>query len=97
MTYLWEHPDWPEFIYNQTSMPLTSLYQYSQSVGRLVLELEKTPEDLKLDAVIDLMVKEAITTSAIEGEKLNPQDVRSSLKNHLGKTFEKTSLNLYWF
>ncbi len=84
MIYLWEHSDWPEFIYNQASMPLTSLYQYSQSVGRLVLELEKTPEDLRLDAVIDLMVKEAITTSAIEGEKLNPQDVRSSLKNHLG-------------
>ena len=84
MNYLWQHPDWPNFQYNLEKLPNSALYQYSQSVGRLTLSLETTPEDLRVDAVLDLMVKEAVTTSAIEGENLNPDDIRSSLKNHLG-------------
>jgi Fic family protein len=87
MSYLWQQSHWPDFVYNISNIPIESLYQYSQSVGRLSLNLEKTPEDLRVDAVLDLMVKEAVTTSAIEGEALNPDDVRSSLKNHLGLTY----------
>lgn len=84
MNYLWQHSDWPNFRYDIAELPTSSLYQYSQSIGRLALSLETTPEDLRIDAVLDLMVKEAVMTSAIEGENLNPDDVRSSLKNHLG-------------
>ena len=84
MTYLWQHPDWSSFTYNEAKLPLTVLYRYSQAVGRLSVSLERIPEDMRMDAMIDLMLKEAITSSAIEGEKLNHNDVRSSLKNHLG-------------
>ncbi|PWQ95419.1 Fic family protein [Leucothrix pacifica] len=86
MNYLWQQPKWPDFVYSISNIPNDALYQYSQSVGRLSLNLERTAEDLRVDAVLDLMVKEAVTTSAIEGETLNPDDVRSSLKNHLGLT-----------
>lgn len=84
MTYIWQEAHWPEFTYNNTPLLLSTLYQYSQAIGQLTAKLEKIPPDSRIDAVIDLMVKEAITTSAIEGEKLSQNDVRSSLKNHLG-------------
>ncbi len=87
MMYLWQYPEWPHFTYNELAVPVSKLYQYSQRVGRLCASLENIPEDFRLDAIIDLMVEEAITTSAIEGENLSQVDVRSSLKNHLGLSY----------
>lgn len=87
MTYIWQHRNWPEFTYTENSTPKNQLYHYAQTVGRLSTQLQGIPEDQRLDTCIDLMVSEAITTSAIEGEKLNPEDVRSSLKNHLGLSY----------
>nr|CAA6830613.1 MAG: Fic family protein [uncultured Thiotrichaceae bacterium] len=86
MHYIWQHPNWPTFTYSTAAISAKQLYPYAQSIGRLTTQLISIPEDLRLDAIIDLMVKEAITTSAIEGENLNTEDVRSSLKNHLGLT-----------
>jgi len=65
MNYLWQESGWPDFTYDTAKIPVETLYQYSQAIGRLSLNLEKTPEDLRVDAVLDLMVKEAVTTSAI--------------------------------
>lgn len=87
MTYLWQHPDWPQFTYDITELCASTLYQYAQSVSRLSFNLQSVQEDLRLDAMLDLMVEEAIKSSAIEGEKLSYNDVRSSLKNHLGLTY----------
>jgi Fic family protein len=87
MTYIWQHPNWPDFTYTDSAIPANRLYQYAQTAGRLGTRLQGIPECQRLDTCIDLMVSEAITTSAIEGEKLNPDDVRSSLKNHLGLNY----------
>lgn len=87
MTYIWQHPNWPEFTYTDHASPPYQLYQYAQTVGYLNTRLQGIPQEQRLDACIDLMVNEALTTSAIEGENLNPEDVRSSLKNHLGLSY----------
>lgn len=50
-------------------------------------QLERT---LQYDAYIDLMVSEAIHTSQIEGERLDREDVRSSIKNFLGLSHPPT-------
>lgn len=84
MNYIWQHANWPDFTYADSAIPANQLYHYAQSTGRLSNQLQGIPDEQRLDACIDLMVSEAITTSAIEGEKLNPEDVRSSLRNHLG-------------
>jgi len=84
MTYIWELCNWPDFRYADSTIPANQLYHYAQSASRLSNQLQGIPHDQRLDASIDLMVSEAITTSAIEGEHLNPEDVRSSLRNHLG-------------
>ena len=46
--------------------------------------LEGLPEAAKTEAIIDLMVAEAIKTSEIEGEYLSREDVLSSIRNNLG-------------
>ena len=84
MNYIWQHSNWPYFTYADSAIPANQLYHYAQKAGRLSNQLQGIPDDQRLDACIDLMVNEAITTSAIEGEHLNPEDVRSSLRSHLG-------------
>jgi len=39
---------------------------------------------LSTEAVAAIMVQEGLTTSAIEGERLDPDSVRSSVARHLG-------------
>jgi Fic family protein len=46
--------------------------------------IEGLPSDLEVDALLNLVVMEAIETSEIEGESLLRSDVMSSVKNNLG-------------
>lgn len=82
MKYNWQHPDWPNFIYDDNDIKQT-LYQYALAAGRLSGGMGQLTETLHYEAYIDLMVSEAVNTSEIEGERLNREDVRSSIKNYL--------------
>ena len=46
--------------------------------------LKGLPEEAQTEAIIDLMVSEAIKTSEIEGEYLSRKDVMSSIRKNLG-------------
>lgn len=46
--------------------------------------LNAMPEDMKIEAIINTMVADAIKTSEIEGEYFSRQDVVSSIRNKLG-------------
>ena len=83
MKYNWQHPDWPNFTYD-ASQCADSLYQYAFEAGRLAGGIGQLNDALQYEAYIDLMVSEAINTSQIEGERLNREEVRSSIKNFLG-------------
>ncbi|MFC3679888.1 Fic family protein [Bacterioplanoides pacificum] len=85
MNYIWQHKHWPNFSYD--SGKLSSLaYQYAKQAAKLTGSLSQTDQDDSLAAQLDLMVDEAINTSLIEGENLNPASVRSSLQNYLNLT-----------
>jgi Fic family protein len=60
------------------------LYEYALQASRLSTGLSFNTQGDQLEAQLDLMVQEAINTSRIEGEPLNQQDVRASLRNYLG-------------
>lgn len=83
MEYIWKHPDWPEFTY-QTDALQDVLYQYAAEANALAGRLAGVDEEEKSEALIDLMVTEAIRTSQIEGEHYDRDDVRSSIRNQLG-------------
>jgi Fic family protein len=83
MRYNWQQADWPEFRY-QTKDLTELLLAFADHAGRVGGSLEGLPDDLGTEAVLDLMIAEAIRTSAIEGETLQRDAVMSSIRNHLG-------------
>ena len=83
MEYNWQFPQWPEFRFHTDSLQ-SSLMLFSHEKGRTDGLWSALSEELKSEALIDLMVSEAIKTSAIEGEMLSRPDVMSSIKNNLG-------------
>lgn len=84
MKYIWQHKKWPHFEYKISPEIQNILYQYAMAASSLSASLNALPKDLQDDARIDVMVSEAINTSRIEGENIDPEDVRSSIKNQLG-------------
>jgi Fic family protein len=89
MTYNWQQPDWPNFKYDVHDIE-DVLFDFAEQTGHVSGILKAMPEDIQLEAVIDIMVAEAIKTSEIEGEYLSRQDVVSSIRNNLGlnQTFD---------
>ncbi len=81
--YNWEQKDWPNFTYSLAAVE-DYLFAFAERVGRVTGILKALPEDIQTEALIDIMVAEAIKTSAIEGEYLSRNDVLSSIRNNLG-------------
>ncbi len=81
--WIWQHPQWPAFTWDMTVLsPALSRARLAQGkvlgMGRI---LETT---LSREAVAAILVQEGLTTSAIEGEQLDPDSVRSSVAKRLG-------------
>ena len=81
--YLYERPDWPRFHWNQEALTnLLAAVRYRQ--GRLYGRMEALGFDLRQEAVLQTLTEDVLKTSEIEGEKLDMEQVRSSLARHLG-------------
>ncbi|UVT15290.1 MAG: Fic family protein [Nitrospira sp.] len=83
MTYNWQQPDWPDFQYDLSGME-EALFQLAEKTGRASGLLKGLTADAQIEAMIEMMVVEAIKTSAIEGELLSRKDVMSSIRKNLG-------------
>lgn len=83
MSYNWQQSDWPDFRFDLVGME-AQLLAFSNHAGQVGGLLEGLPDDLETEAVLDLMITEAVRTSAIEGENLRRNDVMSSIRNRLG-------------
>jgi len=62
MKYNWQQADWPNFRYS-TEKVEELLYDYSQRAGKIYGILEGLPEETRSEAIIELLVSEAIKTS----------------------------------
>src|SRR5690606_32602737 len=82
MNYIWQHKHWPQFSYDSSKLSALA-YQYAKQAAQLSGSLSQADYEDSIAAQLDLMVDEAINTSLIEGENLNPASVRSSLQNYL--------------
>ncbi|WP_439879675.1 Fic family protein [Pontibacter sp. MBLB2868] len=83
MIYNWQQSDWPNFRYDVSKVE-EMLYEFAELTGHVSGMLKALPKAVQLEAVLDMMVAEAIKTSEIEGEYLNRRDVVSSIRNNLG-------------
>jgi Fic family protein len=83
MIYNWQHPRWPDFVYDVSEIE-DKLYSFSEKTGLVSGILKSLPEDTQMETIVEVMVAEAIKTSEIEGEFLSRKDVMSSIRNDLG-------------
>ena len=78
MRWLWQQSGWPDFRYDKRLLKERDLAFHLNS-ERLAGRFDALPIVYQKDAMIDLMLSEALKTSAIEGEHLDRESVRSSL------------------
>ena len=78
MRWIWQQSDWPDFHYDKRMLEDRDI-AFRINSERLTGRFEALPMAYQEDATIDLMLSEAIKTSAIEGEELDRESVRSSL------------------
>ena len=81
--YIWELPEWPRFHWSQERLT-TVLAQVRYEQGRLLGRMESLGFNLREEAVLQTMTQEVVKSGEIEGECLDPDQVRSSIARHLG-------------
>lgn len=91
MKWIWQQSDWPDFLYDKQRFEDRDT-AFRINSERLMGRFEALPMVYQKDASIDLMLSEAIKTSAIEGDNLDRESVRSSLLSLItSDTFPKIS------
>jgi Fic family protein len=81
--YIHERKNWPGFHWNIEKLAeLLATVRYRQ--GGLIGQMKGLGFHLQQEAVLETLTKDVLKTSEIEGEKLDAQQVRSSVARHLG-------------
>ena len=78
--WIWQQHDWPKFTWDESKL-VSHLRHLHYQQGLLVGSSEP---DHSLEQQLDALLKNLVCSSAIEGEALNAQSVRSSLAKRLG-------------
>ena len=81
--YIWQSRKWPNFTWDNSRL-LNQLGECRRKQGMLLAKMLSLGLPYEQQAHTDILFEEAMTTSAIEGEKLNPASVRSSIARKLG-------------
>src|SRR5580692_10235423 len=82
-TYIHKKSGWPKFIWNADAIA-APLAEVRHKQGRLLGRMEALGFELQAEASLAVMTSDVVKSSAIEGEVLNPQEVRSSIARRLG-------------
>ena len=82
-TYLWQRPDWPQWRFDAAALaaPLAEVHRAQGHLAGRMADLGLAQRD---QATLQVLTQEVITTSAIEGERLDLDAVRSSVARKLG-------------
>lgn len=82
-SFIHQQDDWPSFQWNSDKI-LSLLSEARNLQGRLFGKMESLGFDLRNEALLDTLTLDVLKTSEIEGEFLNPDQVRSSIARRLG-------------
>ncbi len=81
--YIWELPGWPKLRWDQEHLA-KMLAQTRHEQGRLLGRMEALGFTLREEAVLRTLTQDVLKSSEIEGAKLDPEQVRSSIARRLG-------------
>ena len=83
--YNWERKDWRQFQYNENEFTAIAL-NFTALAGESHGYVQGLSGNEQEETIVSVLVKEAIKTSAIEGEFLSKIDLILSLRENLGYT-----------
>ncbi|MCK4658981.1 MAG: Fic family protein [Phycisphaerae bacterium] len=83
MTYIHERPSWPQFTWDSEALA-AALAALRHKQGKHLGKMEALGFDLRTEASLTTLTDEVVNSSAIEGENLDPEEVRSSIARKLG-------------
>ena len=87
--WIWQHKEYPNFRYDVKEF-IPKLTLISENIGRIKALISLLDEKEQDTIKIDLLTSEIVSTSAIEGEHLLRDSVRSSIGKKLDASFEET-------
>ncbi|MFM7484533.1 MAG: Fic family protein [Burkholderiaceae bacterium] len=82
-SYIWQRADWPRWVYDLRHLSQL-LARVHQAQGHLLGRMRDLGTDQCDQATLRVLTEDVIKTSEIEGEKLDPASVRSSIARRLG-------------
>src|ERR1700678_2090682 len=82
-TYIHERRDWPNFRLNQEELA-SQLAAVRHLQGRLLGRMEGLGFSLRTEVSLESLTEEVLKSSEIEGERLDRDQVRSSIARRLG-------------
>lgn len=86
MPYVHELPDWPNLKWNDGKLlPLLADVRHRQ--GWLLGRMEGLGFRLRAEATLATLTSDVVKSSAIEGERLDAEEVRASIARRLGMEF----------
>lgn len=81
--YIWERADWPRFTWDRDRITVR-LAAVRHGQGRLLGRMEQLGFRLREEALLRTLTQDVVTSSEIEGERLDAGQVRSSIARRLG-------------
>ena len=81
--WIHENKNWTNFIWDIEALA-SKLADIRHRQGRLLGRMEGLGFELKREASLSTLTNDIVKSSAIEGENLNPEEVRSSIARKLG-------------
>jgi Fic family protein len=81
--YIHNLPDWPTFQWNRDRLA-ERLAAVRHAQGRLLGRMESLGFKLRQEATLKILTEDVVTSSEIEGERLDAAQVRSSIARRLG-------------
>ncbi len=83
MTWIYEQKGWPALSWEEKALT-TKLVEIRHRQGRLLGRMEQLGFELRQEASLGTLTNDVVKSSAIEGEALDSEEVRSSLAKKLG-------------
>lgn len=81
--YIYQYNNWPHFTWNEQEIQII-LGKVRHLQGKLLGQMSALGFSLKEEAILSTLTLDVLKSSEIEGEKLNYEQVRSSIARRLG-------------
>lgn len=81
--YIHKKDNWPNFSWNNDEF-INLLSEARNLQGRLIGKMESLGFELRDEALLETLTLDVLKSAEIEGELLNPEQVRTSIAQRLG-------------